>query len=104
MLAPSGRLMGDLTTMRLADDRFQLGGSGYLQTWHMRWFAEHLAQNGVEIRNVTDYYGGLALIGPSSRELMTRLAGTEVRSRLAVHGGCHPWTSPLRRRSSHGSR
>ncbi len=64
MLAPSGRLMGDLTTMRLADDRFQLGGSGYLQTWHMRWFAEHLVQKGVEIRNVTDYYGGLALIGP----------------------------------------
>lgn len=82
MLAPSGRLMGDLTTMRLADDRFQLGGSGYLQTWHMRWFAEHLVQKGVEIRNVTDYYGGLALIGPSSRELMTRLAGTEVEDAL----------------------
>jgi dimethylglycine dehydrogenase len=44
MLAHSGRLMGDLTTLRLAEDHFQIGGSGYLQTWHMRWFSEHLAQ------------------------------------------------------------
>ncbi|MFL6601908.1 MAG: FAD-dependent oxidoreductase [Steroidobacteraceae bacterium] len=78
MLARSGRLMGDLTTMRLSDDRFQIGGSGYLQTWHMRWFSEHLAQDGVLLRNITDHYGGLALIGPRSRELLARLSGTEV--------------------------
>jgi dimethylglycine dehydrogenase len=78
MLAQSGRLMGDLTTMRLAEDRFHIGGSGYLQTWHMRWFSAHLAQEGVQIRNVTDCYGGLALIGPRSRELLARIAHTEV--------------------------
>jgi len=78
MLARSGRLMGDLTTMRLEEDRFHIGGSGYLQTWHMRWFVEHLAQGGVQIRNVTDLYGGLALIGPRSREVLGRIAHTEV--------------------------
>jgi dimethylglycine dehydrogenase len=78
MLAHSGRLMGDLTAMRLAEDRFHIGGSGYLQTWHMRWFSEHLAQAGVEVRNVTDDYGGLALIGPRSRELLARIARTDV--------------------------
>lgn len=78
MLGHSGRLMGDLITMRLAEDRFHIGGSGYLQTWHMRWFSEHLAQEGVQIRNITDHYGGLALIGPRSRELLARIARTEV--------------------------
>lgn len=77
MLAPSGRLMGDLTTMRLADDQFFVGGSGYLQTWHMRWFSQHLAGEGVEIGNVSDEYGGIALFGPRSRELLGRVAGTD---------------------------
>lgn len=78
MLNRSGRLMGDLTTMRLAEDRYHIGGSGYLQTWHMRWFSEHLACDGVQVRNVTEQYGGLALIGPRSRELLKRIARTDV--------------------------
>ncbi|MGH8250571.1 MAG: GcvT family protein [Steroidobacteraceae bacterium] len=78
MLAHSGRLMGDLTTMRLAEDRFQISGSGYLQTWHMRWFSQHLMQEGVEVRNVADMRGGLALVGPRARELLGRIAGSEV--------------------------
>lgn len=81
MLAHSGRLMGDLTTMRLSNDQFLLGGSGYLQAWHLRWFAEHMARPGVEIRNVSDEYGGLALIGPRSRELLARVAATDVSDR-----------------------
>jgi dimethylglycine dehydrogenase len=78
MLAPSGRLMGDLTTMRLAEDHFQIGGSGYLQAWHMRWFDEHLAQAEVHCRNASDEYGGLALMGPRSRELLACIAGCSV--------------------------
>lgn len=78
MLAHSGRLMGDLTTMRLAEDHFQIGGSGYLQAWHMRWFDDHLAGSGVRYRNVSDEVGGLALMGPKSRELLARLAAQDV--------------------------
>jgi dimethylglycine dehydrogenase len=81
MLAHSGRLMGDLTTLRLAENRYWIAGSGYLQTWHMRWFNEHLAQSGVEVRNVTEEYGGLALMGPRSRELLSRIAGGDVSDR-----------------------
>lgn len=78
MLAHSGRLMGDLTTMRLAEDHFLIGGSGYLQTWHMRWFTEHLVQDGVQVRNASDEYGGLAIFGPRSRELLARITGADV--------------------------
>jgi dimethylglycine dehydrogenase len=78
MLAPSGRLMGDLTTMRLADNHFQIGGSGYLQAWHMRWFDEHLAGADVRYRNASDDYSGLALMGPGSRELLACVADRSV--------------------------
>jgi dimethylglycine dehydrogenase len=78
MLAPSGRLMGDLTTMRLAEDHFVIGGSGYLQTWHMRWFEEHLTEAGVTIGNESDSYGGLALFGPRARELLRRVTDVDV--------------------------
>jgi dimethylglycine dehydrogenase len=78
MLAHSGRLMGDLTTLRLAESHFRLCGSGYLQAWHMRWFDEYLSGPGVEVRNVTDSYAGVALVGPHSRELLSRLVGTQL--------------------------
>jgi len=70
--------MGDLTTACLADDLFLLGGSGYLQTWHMRWFAEHLNGSGLEVRNVSDEYGGIGLCGPQARQLLSRLTQLEV--------------------------
>ena len=73
MLARSGRLMGDLTTIRLADDRFMVFGSGYLQAWHMRWFQEHLPASGVTVRNLSDDWGALAIFGPRSREALARL-------------------------------
>jgi dimethylglycine dehydrogenase len=78
MLAHSGRLMGDLTTMRLAEDLFLVGGSGYLQNWHMRWFKQQLAQDRVTLRNASDEYGGIALFGPQARELLSRLTKSDV--------------------------
>ncbi len=78
MLAPSGRLMGDLTTMRLAEDHYVIGGSGYLQAWHMRWFDEHLVRPGVTCTNTSDEYGGIALMGPRSRDLLAQVARLDV--------------------------
>ena len=78
MLAASGRLMGDLTTIRLAADRFMLFGSGYLQAWHLRWFREHLPASGVTVRNLSDDWGGIALFGPRSRDVLARLTDVDV--------------------------
>jgi len=78
MLAKSGRLMGDLTTIRLAPDRFMVFGSGYLQTWHMRWFEEWLPRAGVTLRNLSDDWGGIAIFGPRSREVLARATREDV--------------------------
>ena len=78
LMSASGRLMGDLTAMRLAEDRFLIFGSGYLQAWHGRWFAEHLPSEGVTFINRTDEMQGLAVVGPKARELLQRLTRTDL--------------------------
>jgi dimethylglycine dehydrogenase len=78
MLAPSGRLMGDLTTFCLDEDRYLLFGSGYLQAWHMRWFAEQLGGTGLTVSNRTEETGGVAIFGPRSRELLAQLGRGDV--------------------------
>ncbi|SEJ98731.1 dimethylglycine dehydrogenase [Sphingobium sp. AP50] len=78
LLGETGRLMGDMTVMRLAEDRFMLFGSGYLQNWHGRWFSEHLAGADVIVRNLTNEQGGLILMGPRSRELLERVTAMDL--------------------------
>jgi dimethylglycine dehydrogenase len=78
MLAPSGRLMGDLTAFCLAEDRYLLFGSGYLQNWHMRWFAEHFEGTGASVHNRTEETGGIAIFGPHARELLSQLSREDV--------------------------
>jgi len=78
MLAPSGRLMGDLTTVCIAPDHYWIFGSGYLQAWHMRWFASTITDPKVSVRNISDQIGGVALYGPRSRALLATLTRADV--------------------------
>ena len=79
MLNHRGHLMGDLTVSRLADDRFWITGSYYLQEWHQRWFAEHLPPDGgVTVTNLCDDWCGFSLSGPRSREIMQQLVDIDL--------------------------
>jgi dimethylglycine dehydrogenase len=78
MLGPAGRLMGDLTVTRLAEDRFWLTGSYSLQDWHLRWFRSHLPPAGVSLRNVTDQLMGFSVSGPASRAILGALSADDV--------------------------
>ncbi len=78
MLGEAGRLMGDLTVTRLAEDRFWLTGSYYLQEWHGRWFERHRPAAGVTIRNLTDDVMGFSVSGPASRAILAGLVGADV--------------------------
>ncbi len=73
MLSPKGFLRGDLTVACLAEDRFWLFGSGYLQTFHMRWFEEVAEGYKVALRNYSDSVMGFSLAGPRARELLQGL-------------------------------
>jgi dimethylglycine dehydrogenase len=78
MLGDAGRLMGDLTVTRLADDRFWLTGSYYLQDWHLRWFRSRLPPSGVILRNLSEERMGFGLSGPAARAILGALTSDDV--------------------------
>src|SRR5690606_31654372 len=78
MLNAKGRLMGDLTVSRLGPERFMIVGSGTAERFHLRWFEQHLPENGVAVRPVSTERLGFALAGPRSRELLARAANEDV--------------------------
>ncbi|MEM8498886.1 MAG: FAD-dependent oxidoreductase [Pseudomonadota bacterium] len=78
MLTPKGKLYGDLTVACLAEDRYLILGSGAAQEMHRRWFEQHLPDSGVSYRNRSDEMHGIALSGPKSRQLLSKLCREDV--------------------------
>lgn len=78
MLSPNGRLVGEFTVGRLGEEAFQIVGSGIAQAVHMRWFLEQLPSSGVALRNRSSEVAGIAIAGPRSRELLTRLTRADI--------------------------
>ncbi|MEM1389140.1 MAG: glycine cleavage T C-terminal barrel domain-containing protein, partial [Pseudomonadota bacterium] len=72
MLAPSGRLKGDLTVFNWDDDTWWIMGSYYLRAWHMRWFNDHM-EPGVEVRDISDDMAGFSLSGPNARKILEQV-------------------------------
>ncbi len=58
MLKADGRLQGDLTLARLADDEFLMMGSGAAEAFYMRWFDAHAAP-GVTVTALGGALAGL---------------------------------------------
>lgn len=77
MLTEKGRLYGDLTIACLSDEHFMLFGSGAMQDAHSRFFAQTLPE-GVTHENQTSGWHGIALSGPKSRELLSRISRDDV--------------------------
>lgn len=77
MLTNKGRLYGDLTVACYAEDDFMLFGSGAMQDAHSRWFARTLPADVVH-RNQTAEWHGVALSGPMSRELLSRITRDDI--------------------------
>ena len=88
MLAQSGKLMGDLTVSRLAEDRYWLIGSYYLQAWHGRWFHDHLPTDGVTLSNLSDHWLGFALSGPASRTIVERVLDRDLSNQAFPFMAC----------------
>ena len=79
MLTPKGRLYGDLSVARLGEHSFLLIGSGAAQEMHRRWFEHHLPDDDtVRYRNASDLWHGMAIAGPSARELLSRITRSDV--------------------------
>ncbi len=77
MLTPKGKLYGDLTVACLAEDHFILFGSGTMQEAHRRWFEKDLPSD-VTHQNISDDWHGIAISGPNSRKLLSRITRDDV--------------------------
>lgn len=77
VLSDGGRIEGEWTITRLADDRFYvLSGAGTeRQTLDFLTFA---ADDDVAIANVTDDYGMLVVAGPLARDVLAPLTDTDL--------------------------
>lgn len=78
VLNSRGGIEADITVARLAPDLFYLvTGTGF-RTHDLAWIAEHLPPGDVSIRDVTEDWGTLSLMGPRSRDVLSRVTGTDV--------------------------
>lgn len=87
MLAPEGKLKGDLTVFNWDGGTWWIMGSYYLRAWHMRWFHEHMGE-GVRVRDISDDICGFSLSGPVSREVLARLTDADVSKEALPFMGC----------------
>ena len=91
MLNQNGKLIGDFTLTNIGpgksgeSDEFFIAGSGIAEEFHLRWFEEHLPQNDpnkdaakVEIKALGTSIVGLAIAGPDSRKLLSKITDTDV--------------------------
>lgn len=73
MLNERGKLIGDFTLCRLAEDHFFLIGTYAAEIYYMRWFERHPPPDGVTVRPCAMQYTGLSIAGPQSRALLQSL-------------------------------
>jgi dimethylglycine dehydrogenase len=78
MLNERGRLIGDFTLCRVAEQRFFLIGTYAAERYYLRWFERHMPATGVAVRPCAIQYVGLSVAGPRSRELLQSLVDADL--------------------------
>jgi glycine cleavage system aminomethyltransferase T/glycine/D-amino acid oxidase-like deaminating enzyme len=82
LLTPSGTFKQDLTIMRLDDDMFRVVTGGAYGMSDMRWFADHLPEDGSggwpQIHDQTNAWCTLGLWGPRARDILSTVTSADV--------------------------
>tara|TARA_B100001250_G_C19756390_1_gene770290 strand:- start:412 stop:1611 length:1200 start_codon:yes stop_codon:yes gene_type:complete len=82
MLTHKGKLYGDLTVACLNEEKFMIFGSGAAQEMHRRWFENFLPKNEVSYKNRSDDFHGIAISGPNSRKLLSKICRDDVSDKM----------------------
>jgi sarcosine dehydrogenase len=87
LLNSRGGIECDLTVARLADDHFYIvTGTGF-RTHDYHWIADHIpAGLDAKLRDVTEHYGTLVLMGPKSREIIQKITYGDFASHVFHFG------------------
>ncbi len=78
LLNPAGRLVGDLSIACLAEDRYLIVGSGFVEEFHMRWFWTSAPPADVFVRSAASTLAGVSIAGPRSRDLVQQLVNEDI--------------------------
>jgi dimethylglycine dehydrogenase len=78
MLNDRGRLIGDFTLCRVAEERILLVGTYAAEGYYLRWFAASEPGNEVSIRPCAMEYAGISIAGPNSRALLQQLVDEDL--------------------------
>ena len=79
MLNNRGKLIGDFTVAKLADNNFMMWGSSGAQIYHQRWFEQQLPDDQtVHIDRLGQTMVGLSIAGPNAREVLRPLVDIPV--------------------------
>ena len=74
MLTDLGGIECEMAITRLADDRYFLTSAIVAQSHDLDWLVQHIGESeDVQVEDVTDKTGMLAVAGPRSRELLAKL-------------------------------
>jgi len=100
MLTPKGIIAEDMTITRLAEDRFYVVTPAVSEALVLQHLENHLPADGnVIIDNMTIRYGVLAIIGPKSRFLLSRISDADLSNASHPYLSCrdiHIGVSPIR--------
>jgi 4-methylaminobutanoate oxidase (formaldehyde-forming) len=78
LLNSRGGIEADLTVARLAEDRFYIvTGTGF-RTHDAAWISDHLRGGDVTLKDVTEEFGTLSLMGSKAREVLASITGADV--------------------------
>ncbi|MBK0327794.1 FAD-dependent oxidoreductase [Rhodobacteraceae bacterium F11138] len=78
LLNTRGGIESDLTVARLADDLFYIvTGTGF-RTHDLNWINDHLPSGNVAVRDVTEDWGTLSLMGPKARDVLSRVTSADL--------------------------
>ena len=79
MLKEDGKLIGDFTLANLGPRGYFVAGSGPAEEYHLRWFYQHLPDNGsVELQALGTGWCGLSIAGPASRAVLQSVTDADV--------------------------
>jgi sarcosine dehydrogenase len=92
LLNTRGGIECDLTVARLAEDHFYIvTGTGF-RTHDFGWIADHLPAKGVTLRDVTEDWGTLSLMGPRARDILAKVTEADVSNTALPFGSARTIT------------
>jgi 4-methylaminobutanoate oxidase (formaldehyde-forming) len=93
LLNSRGGIEADLTVARLGEDRFYIvTGTGF-RTHDLAWISEHVpAGSDVRMRDITEEFGTLSLMGPKARYVLSAVTDADVSNAAFPFGHAREMT------------